>query len=497
MKKDSNWAPWTERQFYQNEAGQYVIDLTRQVAGERVRVYRVLGPSRRAAIRDAKELVKAATGGDKKTADKSRNRGASVATIGQIEDAYLAGTFDVKKTGRRQNIGYFRRIVKTGLGKPADWAEDKIRALPASILTDELAVKFKANAKETWLPRAPRPHEAAGKVVPGHLIGSAKVAVWSNINRHLNLGRNLFTDDRLDAVEGCFQGLKMPDLEGFLAIKGVKNFKKAKDYIPPEDREIDLVVKMMLSLRDDKLRDENGERLKWKKGKKWHTLNGARAYVMLVIAFATGMRKVEIANLRWDMLKMIDGVWYFVLEPTATWEGTKAAEVREVPVDAHIITELQKHRQRLHETWAALVKKIKAAHPARVAAALRNGHPEPALRLPDDPMKSEFIIPGTKTGREDYAPRECAVAMRSAGWDREQCLHELRKVWASDLASTPDPDTGQVPQVSEIMDVAGWKDWHTARRYMKRNRKSKIAVNKRLGGLSGDDVDLLDQRKIG
>ena len=62
-----------------------------------------------------------------------------------------------------------------------------------------------------------------------------------------------------------------------------------------------------------------------------------------------------------------------------------------------------------------------------------------------------------------------------------------RKIWASDLATTPDPETGKTPSVLEIMKVGGWKSWHTAKRYIGSLKKSKIVVNKRLNRLNSKE----------
>ena len=467
---------------------QWIVDTVIKKNGVQTRLYRALGTNKNEALVRANNEVQKIKG-ERYEDHRRTSKRQNAATIGQLQDAFLASdTFDTQHEGRRQTISYLNWIIRTGLNKPLDYDAEKIRKLSSTILTRKLAEDFKANAKRTWLPRAPRQHERKRPLKPGDLSGIDKTRVWNRINKYLKDGRLMFSNARIDSEAGCYQGLKLPpDLAGFMEAKGVKAYRGAVDYIPPDDRDIDRVIDALEELKAGTLQDKKGDPLKWKKGSKWHVVNQDGAFIMLVLAFALGGRKKELAQLRWDMLQLVGGVWYFKLSPTDTWEGTKAAEDRYIPIDAQWIQELQAHRQNMHDRWLADCKEIKARHPARVERARKASKPAPKLRLPMDPMENPFMIPGSKTRREDYTHRDCNLIMRFCGWDREQCLHEIRKIWASDLATTPDPETGKTPSVLEIMKVGGWKSWHTAKRYIGSLKKSKIVVNKRLSRLNSKE----------
>ena len=84
-----------------------------------------------------------------------------------------------------------------------------------------------------------------------------------------------------------------------------------------------------------------------------------------------------------------------------------------------------------------------------------------------------FMIGGSASYRRITLPREVAAAMRSVGWRRVECLHELRKVFASDYGA-------EVKDPTIVKDVLGHKSLKTTMRYLALNRTPPKKQSRRM-----------------
>jgi integrase len=430
--------PFTKRQLHKNERGIFVLDTALRIDGVKHRVSRVLDEvTIKGAVPKAKAIIAGIKAG-RFAAFAGTNSRAGFASIGDVAAAYVAGdTFDMSRKLRLANLSALRWIVRTGLGKP-NLTANKIDKMAASILTGELVGAFKRNAKAQWVPRVYAYEERTEAPRAGDLKGKDKARVWGRINACLRKGRCVFTKDRLHKTEGCFVGLTLPDLSEFVAAKGVKANAASVAYVPPDDREISRILADLPALRAGEYSatycvDNHTRRVKPR-----------RVYVALILALAGGLRATELGEARWSMLSMSGGKFYLKVGASETYDGTKGGEDRVVVLPESVVEEMRAVRNILGEETAG-----------------------------------DFLIGGSDYYRRRLMPREVATVMRRAGWKRSQCLHELRKIWASDLGEDG-------ADVLTVMQAGGWKDWHTAQRYIAKNKLPTYSTGRRLGNLVGD-----------
>ena len=462
--------PFTPSQFFKDEAGRFVIDLDLRVDGVRRRVHRVLEAStyREALTVAIAEVDKVRTGRlDEYVATSKRS---SAATIGEILKAYISSdSFEMADTHRKRNANSLRMIIRTALGKPAMKAA-AVDKLSAKILTGRLVADYKAEAKATWLPAVRSFDQRDRPPVAGKLKGRDLSLVRNRINKYLVFGRSVFTADRLHEQTGAFCDLTLPSLDGFLAAPGVKANKQATGYIPPDDR---MISKILAELPDLKSGEYD---LTYCIDSHTRRVKGPSVYCAIIIAMSTGTRGAELASLTESSLRQIGGRYYLTIGATEEYDGTKAGRDRNVLIPPDVVDEVREVREQLRAEWEAECDRIRLDHPERVERARKQSKPAPKLRLPADPSAGDFLVPGSPYFRKRLMQREVAVVMRQAGWTRPQCLHELRKIWASDLGSDG-------VDVLTIMEAGGWRDWSTAQRYTAKNKLPEYDTGRRLGNL--------------
>ena len=427
--------PFTKKQLYKKR-DRWIIDTRVKKDGVPHRIYRVLGTNKDEATITANALVANAKAG-RFDAVKSTSQRQGYATIGEIDEVYRAAkNFDLDQHQRGNNLSALRRLVRTGLGKPK-MTDAAILRLSSGIFDEDFVERYKENARETWLPAiysyAPRlPDEMP---IAGKLRGKDKELVRRRINAVLIAARSVFAVERMHPKRGIYQKTSLPDLTSFLGAVGVKANERSPVYLPPDDDEISAILGRLPALKANEV--DLGYCIDSHKRK----LKGDRVYLAIIIAISTGMRGGEIAAFRWDWLKKISGKWYCAITATDSFDGTKAKQDRTIPMPPDVIDEI--------------------------------------FEMKADPR---FVISGGDYYRDRLMQREVAVLMRDCGWKRSQCLHELRKVWASDLASTED-ENGNTPDALTIMEAGGWNDLLTARRYMKKNTLPTYDTSRRLKGI--------------
>jgi integrase len=144
------------------------------------------------------------------------------------------------------------------------------------------------------------------------------------------------------------------------------------------------------------------------------------------------LRREEIAEARWNQFSQINGQRYFTATATESYQGTKGKVDRSIPVADDLFEEL---REMLED--------------------------------------SVFVIGGSASYRKITLPREIAGVMRSLGWTRPACLHELRKVFASDYGA-------EVGDPTIVKDVLGHKSLATTMRYLALNKTPPKKMSRRV-----------------
>ena len=144
------------------------------------------------------------------------------------------------------------------------------------------------------------------------------------------------------------------------------------------------------------------------------------------------MRLGEIAEARWSQFSRIGGRVFFNATETESFQGTKGKVVRSIPVADELFDEL---REMLED--------------------------------------SVFVIGGSPTYRKKILPKEVAGVMRHLGWRRVECLHELRKVFASDYGA-------EVGDPIIVKDVLGHKSLATTMRYLALNKTPPKKTSRRV-----------------
>ena len=371
------------------------------------------------ALKRAIQLCDAALLGHDKTVKEAKARRDSVASVGDILDAYEKGSpLSPKYTNRNINSLTFLiasvrgvEIEQEGRGRveinrvdcsssPKAVAKRRklIGKLPGSVLTAELLADFKEHVLgevppvQVWEGRHPDEISTPGKLTPADLNKQKR-----KVNRYLRGARSLFAKRSpsggnlmsREAGVGIYAHLKMPDLTGFMAVSQFKVNKKS--YRAPSRRMWAKIEAAVPELKE-----------KWPEG-----------YKVFLFARNCGLRLGEIKFLKWEEIEeRHDGEFVHVTENHFT-DGSKVKEDRDVKLPDGMLEELE-----------------------------------------DLKTDSRFVIGGDHHFRNWVVEREVSDWMRAHGWNRQQTVHELRKWFGAQLAT----QTGDLYAVKKIL---GHKSYQT------------------------------------
>lgn len=183
------------------------------------------------------------------------------ATIGEIIDRYedlCAVRRDVVPATRRENVAALVRVVSRGCGV----SRDAVRALRASVLTDELVEKFAAVGVE-----------AAGEVTVD--LESAQ----RTVNATLRHARALFKKD----IVRQYRGMKLPDLRPFAEAFGTE-CPRVRYELPDAEEYTKIIEAARTKLRVDR----------------------PDLYAAFLLCFDLALRADEAANARWSWIEHED-----------------------------------------------------------------------------------------------------------------------------------------------------------------------------------------------
>jgi len=434
----------------------------------------------------AREIVMAARAGRWAEIDATKSR-QGMATIGEVLATYMStDRLQVSPKVRANNARNLRLVIRQGfahLGR----AVRNPDTLPADVLTWELMGAFKAWRLANSVPRFACTDTAP---VAGNLKGADLQRMMRSAN-HVILGaKRIFTKEAMHPLSGAYLGLTLPDLGGFLAErKFVTN--EAAQYIPPDDEIVTRIVEALPALKAGQLTNAPAETpargflsrrprsrfwvARWRPAPgKWRTrstrtedkieaqnladqwaaaegychhdkrlgepggffilnapgsprgrgrrINQPRAFVAMALALELGLRLEEIAEARWSQVSRVNGELIFHATSTESYKGTKGRVDRVIPFPEDLFAEVE---------------------------ALKES--------------GEFLIGGSPAYRLKTLPKEVAGVMRFLGWNRVECLHELRKIFASDYGR-------EVKDPTIVKDVLGHKSLATTMRYLALNR---------------------------
>lgn len=454
------------------------------------------------ALERAREIVRDARAGrwDEINATKTRR---GIATVGEILARYLKTTrVSVSPKVRANNARNLRLVIRQGLahlGRPLN-DPDK---LSADVLTWELMDAFKGWREANAVPRTGTvdPRLPDEEPIAGELKGKDLQRMRRSANHVLEGAKRIFSKRATHPKAGAYTDLTLPDLTGFLSEPRIET-NEAGDYVPPSDQDVEAITNAMAELKAGTLSNADPcqatptgflERRprsrfwiarwrpapgKWRRkstktenraeaqtlADEWaaaegyvhhdgrlgelagffihnapgsprgrgRRINQRRAYVAMCLALELGLRAEEIAQARWDQVIKVDGELIFHATSTESYKGTKGKLDRMIPFPADLFEEL-------------------------------HGMLEDA----------RFLIGGSASYRKITLPKEVAAVMRSTGWRRPECLHELRKVYASDYGR-------EVKDPTIVRDVLGHKHLKTTMRYLALNRKPPKKSSRRV-----------------
>ena len=333
--------------------------------------------ARRRAAERLRELRAAARAG---TLDELRAASAApvpVARIGEVFERFRAAV--VLPVGARARMDYcaqVRRVVRVAL---ADDGRD-VDALPVSVLDGALAREF----QRRWMERVRGQGPAAEQ--------GARVSA----NSMLTQARALFSKRAMRA--GVYEGMNLgPGLAGWLAVERLKVARPA-NYQPPAPEEVEALRAAALALRADDV----------------------ALFVVLMIGLHAGLRRGEIAAMRWAWVQGDE----IVVPATDGAFQAKSKVGRSVPMRPGLLAELR-------EVCAVAGQSVG----------------------PDD-----YVLAGGSAGARLAHFRRLGRWMRGLGWKRRQTSHELRKIAASAFAAGNDVFAAQA--------VLGHAQLETTRRYV-------------------------------
>lgn len=473
--------------------------------------------SKNKALKAAREIVREAREGKSNLLEANKSR-RGVATVGEILAAYISSPdFDhVPPKRRRRNALELRIVLREGLSflghrvkQPTRITEaGKVKfiyhedQLSSDIFTYELGQGFKKWRLENAVPRtgSSDPRRECDEPVAGKLEGRDQQRMLRSANSVLSAARCVFTAAALDPDHGPYNNLNLPDLSGFLKVKYFST-NNAEQYVPPSDELVNKIIGTIPKLKAGTLENYTPEHkpvglLRTKPGHpfliaKWRinekqfrtqstgTVDRAKAQaiadklaaasnyihhdkrvlgkgfyvydvpgydrvrrgkqihqqrcaVAMILALELGLRAEEIAEARWSQFTRAQGRWIFTAGSTESYKGTKGKVDRSIPVSDEQYEEL---RSMLED--------------------------------------SVFVISGTRHYRRRILSREVAGVMRSCGWRRPECLHELRKIYASDYGR-------QTKDAKMVQEVLGHKSLKTTMRYLAVNELPTKAISRRV-----------------
>ncbi len=213
-----------------------------------------------------------------------------LATVGQVIETYLAkAAQEIKPQTAKNNTGQFRNVIRLARRLTRN-ENDKVDALPTSILTARLIREFKDNLVGGYLD---------GK--EGEAAEHARRRAWASGNSVLLQARSVFSPRMLRAYRDA--SIQLPPLAEFLKEPGFKRLRT--EYTPPPD---EIVANTFAATEDLRETDPNLFKAFW-------------------LATGCGLRKGEIVRMRWE---------WFVPQNGAVWIQTnilgKGGEIIRVPV---------------------------------------------------------------------------------------------------------------------------------------------------------------------
>lgn len=319
-----------------------------------------------------------------KKIEAKKKRKASVATIGEILDAFSAWPL-VKALAKRTRSGYVNALYNiisvvhlpqyanlsgsrnTGNGtSKVELRNAAINKLSSNILTSDLInswIAFRMDRGPVY-----RKHEVVPEKESGELTKKELRRVLLSIRTCSTKARSLFaknaraTGDIMCPTKGAYRDLKLPDtLDNFLGMKTTKPGRTK--YKAPKAEEILGLISGLPELHQ----------------------THPEAYKAFKIAYGTGLRIDEIRKLKWDDISD---------QYKITLEETKNGDER--------INECL-GESTFKELWD----------------------------MKSDPV---FVIGGGSHYRKWRLGGDISQYFRSKGWHRNQCLHELRKYFGCLLA---------------------------------------------------------------
>jgi integrase len=321
-------------------------------ARNRMRYLRSLDSNvKEVAIRNAKVLISAVKSEHWDTVESLALR-KSWPTVGEVCEVYEKHPDERQLSTVKHNILALRKILKVALHR------EEVDDLDVAVLTAELVRKYKREAEVL--------HEDESDPL-------AEQQWKRSANSNLQQARSLFAKHVM--VHYRDEGLKMPDMRGFMEEVRFRNVGKV-DYNPPADELIDETFKRL----DGELR-----------------LEDPAAYAAICLACGTGMRKKAISQARWSWFQQRDGRAYMRSDVLG-----KNKRVIDLPV--------------IEEWW----RRLQAIRAEQLSIA--NGDPDP------------FVLTGHQTERTEDVFRRVSAWMRKLGWKTEKTIHEFRAYVGSKVA---------------------------------------------------------------
>ena len=272
-----------------------------------------------------------------------------------------------------------RNSVKVGgSAEAAKYREEQVGKLPITILNGDLIDQF----VEIRIAEGPTIHSYEArpehlKSKGGELSGPDLKRIQSSIRTELAQARGVFAHASANVgnlicpIEGIYQKFRLPD--SLMEFKKRYTFKKPgkAEYVVPTARELGKLWNGM-----PKLKEEQPE-----------------VYKGFKLAADTGLRLDELRFLMWDQFQeRTDGVFITVKDNGAN-AGTKSGNERPVRISQGLYEEL--------------------------------------IAMESD---ETYVIGGTHEFRKWGLGKAVAAYMRSKGWKRGQCIHELRKWFGAMVA---------------------------------------------------------------
>tara|TARA_R100001244_G_scaffold95933_2_gene71942 strand:+ start:625 stop:2022 length:1398 start_codon:yes stop_codon:yes gene_type:complete len=358
---------------------------------------------------EANELLANAVLGFDEVVAEAKLRKERVPTIQEIIDHYRGHSRvknNLKKSSIRANINSLTKMVAlvygietplnqkpgchiakrlrrnsvkvSGSKEAAKYREEQVGKLPMTILNGALVdqyVDLRIAEGPEILSHEVRPEHLESKA--GELSGPDLKRVQGSIRTELAQARGMFAHasahvkNLICPVEGIYQKFRLPD--SLMEFKKRYTFKKPGkvDYAVPTARELGKLWNGMPQLKEGQ----------------------PEVYKGFKLAADTGLRLDELRFLMWDQFQeRADGVFITVKDNGAN-AGTKSGNERPVRISQGLYEEL--------------------------------------IAMETDEI---YVIGGTHEFRRWHLGKAVSAYMRSKGWKRRMCIHELRKWFGAMVA---------------------------------------------------------------